>query len=171
MHNRDGKVFFISQFLQFFLPQSISDAVGAAPIRRDQQRLLAWIERFAPLLPPPSDTFHGKFSSLMIDTHVDEPKVVYQIIDSIRNGFAIRQRQKVLDIDFHLFPFGLPLCPVVLEMADQLLFLAVHRNDVVALLLKLLTFLVDVRKLRISVWMRRPFNVLLIGSQRVATRV
>ncbi len=49
------------------------------------------------------------------------------------------ERKKIVDIDFGLFPFGLPLDPMVLELADQLFFLAVHRNDRVPLLLKLLT--------------------------------
>ena len=62
------------------------------------------------------------------------------------------------------------LGPVVLELAEQLLLLAVHRNDRVSVLLKRLARGVDVLKLRIAVGMRGPFNVFLIRSQGVPTR-
>ncbi len=106
----------------------------------------------------------------MINADIDEPMIVHQVIDPIGDGLAICYRKKVIDIDFGGFPCGLPLGPVVLELAEQLLLLAVHRNDRVALLLKHLACGMDVLKLRIAVGMRGPFNVFLIRSQRVPTR-
>ena len=89
MRHGDGDVCVSRQFLQFLHPQPISDPVGAASICRDQQVLLAWIERFAPLLPPSSDTLHGKFGGVVIDADIDKPTVVNQIVDSVRDGFDI----------------------------------------------------------------------------------
>jgi hypothetical protein len=67
MHNRDRKLFVIGQILQLLLSQAISHAIGTAPISCDQQRLLARIECFTPLLPPPSDAFHCELRSLVIN--------------------------------------------------------------------------------------------------------
>src|SRR5260370_40203448 len=78
--------------------------------------------------------------------------------------FAVGQRKKVVDIHTGIFSFGLPFCSVVLEGAKQFFFLAIHRNDRITLLLKLLTLAVDVLKLSISIEMRGPFDGFFVGS-------
>src|ERR1700730_5610788 len=65
MDHRDGDLFFIGKFLQFFLPQSIPYPIGTTTISGDQQLALFWIERFSPLLPPPSDALDSKLSGIM----------------------------------------------------------------------------------------------------------
>ena len=90
----------------------------------------------------------------MINSYIDEPLIVNQIVDPIGDRFAIGQRQKVIHIHLGRCPFRLPLGPIVLELAQQFLFLAVHGNDWVPVLLKRLAGGVDVLKLRIAVRMR-----------------
>jgi hypothetical protein len=58
---------------------------------------------------------------------------------------------------------SLPFFSVILEVAQQLLFLAIDRNDRVTLLLKLLAPFFDMGKLGIAILVRTSFNVLLIG--------
>lgn len=112
------------------------------------------IERFATVLPPPSDAFHGELGGLMINTHIDESALVDRVIDSIGQRFAISEGQKVIHIDAGLLSFGLPLPSVVLEGAKQFLLLAIHRDDGMDLLFKLLACAIDVGKLRIPIRMR-----------------
>ncbi len=90
MYDTDSKLFFIGELLQHLFPQAISDAARAAPIRSDKDLLFARIERLSPLLPPPSDTLHGKFGCLMINADGDLAAVVNQIVDP-RLGWLCRK--------------------------------------------------------------------------------
>jgi hypothetical protein len=87
-----------------------------------------------------------------------------QIVDSIWNSFAIGKGKKIVDIHFRYSPFCLPCGPIVLEIANQLLFLTVDRNDGVALLFKRFALRIDLRKLGVSIGMRSSFDVFLISA-------
>lgn len=89
----------------------------------------------------------------MVDAHVDEAALVDQVSDAIRHRFAVGQRQKVVHMHAGLFSFRLPFVSIVFQGANPFFFLAIHRNDRIALLLKLLTLTVDVFKLGISIGM------------------
>src|SRR6266700_2617505 len=78
---------------------------------------------------------------------------------------SISEGKKVIDIDFPRFSPGLPFYAIVLEIPYQFLCLTDHRNDGVALLLKLLALLFDVVKLSISIGMRDTLDLLFIGTQ------
>ena len=123
MRHRNRDLLFIGKLLELLLPQPISDPVGTAPIGGNEQFALLGIERFAGLLPPSPDTSHGKRCRVMIDPYVDEASVMNQIINAVRNSFAIGERKKVVHIDVRLLSFGLPLPPVVLEGAYKFFFL------------------------------------------------
>jgi hypothetical protein len=166
MGDSNGNLFFIGQVLQLLLPQSVSHPIGPTSISGDEELLFVGIERFCRPLPPPSDTLDCKFSRVVVQANVDKSLVMDQIVDPIGDGFAISEGKKVIDIDFPLFALGSPFCPIVLEIPNQFLFLTVHRNDGVALLLKLLALLFDVVKLSISIGMRGALDVLFIGTQR-----
>src|SRR5258706_1844668 len=168
MSHRDREVFFIGKFLEFFLPEPISYPIGATSISCDQEFVVIGIQCFTAPLPPPSDTFHRKLGSIMIDAHVDKSLVMHQIVDTIWYRFAISQRKKVIHIHAGVLSFGLPLPPIVLKGAHQLFFLAINRNNRMTFLLKLLARAVDVGKLCIPIRMRFPLNGLLIDVQREA---
>src|SRR6266516_162630 len=165
MSHRDGELFLSGQFLELFLPQPISCSIGTASISRDQQGLFPRIEPFATALPPPSDTLNGKLGGIMIDAHIHKPTVVDQIINPIRDGTACSQGHKVIDIDRGMLSFGLPLSPSIFKIAKQFLLLAVHRNDRMAFLFKLLAGAVDIPKLCIAIWMRGAFDTFLVDVQ------
>jgi len=101
-------------------------------------------------VPPSANTFHRKLRRVMIKAHIHEPLIMHQIIDSIRDCFAICQRKKIIDIDGRFFSSGLPLSSIVFERAKEFLFLAIHRNDGVPLVLKLVALLLDLSKLESS---------------------
>src|SRR5450755_2455457 len=158
MNYGDRELLFIGEVLELFLPEAISRPIGATPISRDQQLLCAWIECFARLLPPPPDAFHRELSSIVIDTYVDKATLVDQIIHAIGHGFTVSQRKKIVDIHAGLLSFRLPFCAIVFEIAEQLFFLTIHRNDRITSLLKLLTCAVNLFKLGISIGMRGSFD-------------
>ncbi len=88
MSHSDRETGLVSQLLQLLLPQPIFRPIGATSIRSTEQLLLPGIERFATALPPSSDALDSELSRLMINAHIDEPTVVYQIVDARGHGFA-----------------------------------------------------------------------------------
>src|SRR5579872_2097769 len=101
-------------------------AIGTASISHNQEILTHGIEVLSYVLPPASNTLHGKLRSLMVDTSSDTPLVLHQIIDARGNRFPVCDRVVVIGIDEGVLPFGLPLSTIVFKGADQFLFLAVH---------------------------------------------
>src|SRR6266487_4131544 len=64
--------------------------------------------------------------------------------------------------------FRLPLPPIVFEVADQFLLLAIHRDNRITRGFKLLALLLDVPKLGITVRVATPLNGFLVRPQREA---
>jgi hypothetical protein len=89
MRHGDRELCFIGQRMPRLLPQLVADAIAASPISSDQQVGCLRIELFAAALPPPPDTFHCELCRLMIDAHGDLALVVKQVIDAVRDGFAV----------------------------------------------------------------------------------
>ena len=89
MRHGDGELFLSGQGLQGLLPQLVAHAIAPSPIGGDEQFMRLRIQPFAAVLPPPPDTLHRKLRRLMIDAHIHEPLGMHQIIDPIRDGFAI----------------------------------------------------------------------------------
>ena len=99
----------------------------------------------------------------MVDPHIDEATVVDQVIDAIRDGFPIRKREVIIDIDGRFLPFGLPFPPVVLELANQLFLLAIDGNDWLPFGCISFPGAIDVLKLGVPVGMRRPSILFLLA--------
>ncbi len=89
MRHRDRELFFIGQGLQGLLPPLIAYAEAFSPIGGDQQFGCLGIQLFAAVLPPPPDTLHRELCCLMIDADIHEALILDQIIDPLRDGFAI----------------------------------------------------------------------------------
>src|SRR6266699_3355784 len=158
MSHGNRQVFFSGQFLELFLPEPISCPIRATSISSNQQLLFARIERFATGLPPSSNTLYRELGGIMIDADIDKSTLVNQIIHPIRDGLAIGQRKKIIDVHIGLLSFGLPFSPVVLKIAKQFLLLAIDRDDRGTFLLKLLARAIDVSKLSIPIHVRFPLN-------------
>src|SRR3989441_9184536 len=167
----DAESGLVGQPLHLTLPQATPSAVGSASISGDEQFCLPGIQALAMLIPPASDTLDGKLRRLMVNANIDKALIMDQVIHSIRDGFPIGQRQVVVDVNQRLFSFRLPLPPVVLEVSDQFLLLAIHRDDRITCGFKLLTLLLDVPKLGITVRVAIPLNGFLVRPQREAHRV
>ncbi len=129
---------------------------------------LLGIQPLAMLVPPATDTFHRERCRVMIDADVDKALVVDQVIHSIGYRLPIGKREVIVHIDAALFSYGLPLPPVVLESPDQILLLAIHRDDWIAYCFKLLALLFDMSKLGIPVLVASALNGFLVRPQREA---
>lgn len=103
----------------------------------------------------------------MILPHVDKATVAQDIIDPVRNGFAVREAEKVVDIDRNRVSRWLPLPSVVLERPDQFFLLAIDRDDRRSLSLSRRTLLRDVRELGIALGMTGPFQDLLVRLEGI----
>ena len=79
----------IGQALQLQLPEPYAVAIGAPAIGADQQSGCLRIGRLPHPLPPATDTLHRELCCLMIDADIHEALILDQIIDPLRDGFAI----------------------------------------------------------------------------------
>lgn len=76
MTDGNGQAALCGKLLQLYLPQPVANPVGPASISNNEQLLTGGIELYSDLLPPSSDTLHGKFRRLMVDANIDEACVV-----------------------------------------------------------------------------------------------
>src|SRR6266699_5699090 len=90
-----------------------------------------------------------------------KPTVVNEVIDPIGDRTAISQRKKVIPIDMGVLSFCLPFRPIILKIANELLFLTIDGDDRIALLLKGATGAVDVFKLGVWIGMRGSLDAFL----------
>jgi len=88
----------------------------------------------------------------MIGSNIDEANVACEIVDSVRIGARNFGVGKVMPLNFDWLLGGKPLLPSIVVVADEFLFLGVHRNDGETLFERLLHRCVDVPKLCIAVW-------------------
>src|ERR1019366_8412186 len=148
------------QGLQRPLPQSTAAAIAATAVCRDQQFLgsgIAWSTHF---FPPPADRLHRELRRVVIDTHAHPALILAQIIDAVGSdlaqlGCALRS----------------PLASAVLELANQLLFLRIHRDHRLTAMLKLLHGGIDMLELRIAIRMGSALLRLAVTLQAVVRLV
>src|SRR5271165_170504 len=69
MTDSNGQASLRRQLLQLHLPQPVARAIGTACISHNQEFLTHGIELLSYVLPPASDTLHGKLRSFMVDTY------------------------------------------------------------------------------------------------------
>lgn len=117
MRDRDNQTELVSQTLQANFPEPPPTAIRTTPIGLDQQVSFTRVKK-APLFQPPrADRRDGKLGGIMRCTDENIALVMADVIDPIRDGFALSQVQKVVHID--LAPLLPPLYPGLLKVADQ----------------------------------------------------
>jgi len=92
MGDRDRELFFIGQRLQGLLPQRVAHTEAFSPISGDQQFVSRRIELFAAVLPLPAAALHRKLRRLVIDPDEHSALIMHEIVDSVRDDFAIGER-------------------------------------------------------------------------------
>lgn len=103
----------------------------------------------------------------MINTNAHPAHVGGCIIYAIRIGFPQRFIHEVINA----YPFGItlrpPLFAIILEVADVLFFLRVHRYDGLSTTLKLFNSPLNIFELRITIRMTRAFGGFLIPLKAI----
>jgi len=92
MGDGDRELCFIDQRMPRLLPQRVAHTEAFSPISGDQQFVSRQRELFAAVLPPPAAALHGKLRRLMIDPDEHSALMMHEIVDAVRNGFAIGER-------------------------------------------------------------------------------
>ncbi len=109
MTHVQAESYFVGQFLQSHLPESIAAAVAPAAIGRNHQSGGARKSLRAHLLPPPPNACRGESRGIVVNPHAHPTFVAGQIIDSIGDGLANARIRKVVHADFRGLSTDLPL--------------------------------------------------------------
>jgi len=72
----------------------------------------------AQAFPPTPNCGDSKLCGVAADADADPRFVVPQVIDAIRNGFALARVRKVMGIDFPRFALASPGLPWILEISQ-----------------------------------------------------
>jgi hypothetical protein len=118
------------------------------------------------VVPPGADRVRGELGGVGADANADPPLVQRDVVDPIRGSLPARVGGEVVRVDLDRLPLGRPFSPVVLELADQLPLLRIHRYD------RLLggqrggDGVVDVVKLRVAIGMLGPLPGLAVALHR-----
>ena len=158
----------VGEPLQLDLPQSRAVAVGAAAVGGDRQPGSVRVALGSEVLPPGADRVDRELGGVVVDADVDIPLVELEVVDAVGDRLAELLVLEVVDAHELWLALQMPLAPAVLEVADQLLLLAIDRNHGPAGNDRRLRGLVDVLKLGVAVGMGGPLLGLDVGLQRVA---
>ena len=82
----------VRQSLQVFLEQVVCGAVASAAIAQDQQARRGGVSRAAVLLPPLGEAVAAEFAGVVAGVQVDVGVPARQIVDAVRNQFAVSPR-------------------------------------------------------------------------------
>ena len=127
--DRDRQARAIGKALQFPFPQPQSRTVAAPRIGRDPQVRGRRVGRTTHAFPPTADGVHREVGGVVVDADADPALVAAQVVDPVGNRLALGRDDEVVDLHALRLALRTPLATHVLEVADQLLLLGVHRND------------------------------------------
>ena len=125
------------------------------------------IARLAELVPPPPDALDGEGPGVGIDADTDPAMVGGNVIDAIRRHLAEFRDLEIMHPDLLGIALAAQLAAIVLEVANQLLLLGVHRDRRFARGNRCLHRRIDVLELRIAVRVIGPLARLAVGLATV----
>ena len=159
---------FISQLLQFRLPQTTPCAVTPPTIRGEQQFRGVGIGDTAHPEPPLPECRYRKLRRIMGGAYTHPPRVGCHIINAIRNALASGEARKIIRLDFFGPPLGLILPALIGQGAYQLFLFGIHGDHRLVPLLERLDPGIDIGKLGITIRVRLPFVSLARTLETIA---
>jgi hypothetical protein len=126
VRHRDGQPELVGEFLQGILPLPFTMIVGASTVHLDQQPRHIAIALATHSQPPATNGSNLEGGRLLRDTNHHVAIVVGQIVNPCRVGSTFGPRWIVMVQ--HLVRTAAPRVSWILEIPDQLLFLAIHGN-------------------------------------------
>src|SRR5690349_7470115 len=164
----DGQAGLVGKALQLALPQPHAGAVAAAAVGGDDQPLGLGVARLAEFAPPAPDALDREGRRVGIQADADPAGVGGEVVDAVGRYLAQPGQLEIM----HPHRLGPALraqfAAGVLEVADQLLLLGVHRDGRLARRDRRLHRCVDVGELGVAVGMVRPLPGLAVGLTAVA---
>ena len=156
---------FVGQLLEFAFPQTHPRTIAAAAVCGNRQIARLGIAFAADIVPPTADRLNGKLCGIMVDADADPAEVGGQIVNAIRYRAAKLLDQEVIYPDFFAVALRAPLPPGILEVANKLFLLCIHRYDRLLLDQSAADTRVDVNELRITIRVAGAFTDFSIGLQ------
>ena len=138
---------FVSELLQFHLPQAQPRSIAAAAIGRDGEMLGIGIAGRAHQLPPAADRIDCEAGGVVVDADADPAGVLADVVDPVRHGAALAADEEVVDPHFLRLALRTPFAAGVLEVADQFLLLGIDRDRRLAGGKRCLHLIVDVAEI------------------------
>src|SRR5208283_1724056 len=168
MSDRDGQSEFIRQVLQAHLPGPTTVPIGASAVGFDRQPRGTWVPVLSNLQPPRTNGSHRKGRRLMgcADHHI--ARVAIFVVDAVGITAASRQRGKI--VVQHVAILTPPSASLVLEVANQLLFLRIHADDRPSLPLESPSPTPQQAELPVTIGVLFPAQPLAVRSQRILLR-
>src|SRR5215470_17627441 len=140
--DRDGQTDFASELAQFIFPQAHPITVAAASVSADQQPICLRVGEDSVALPPATLALDCEGGGLMVLADVNPADIALDVVDAVGDGLAQLREKEVMDPDLDRTPLGFPFPAHVLELADQLFLLGVHRDHRLAGIAELARLLV-----------------------------
>ena len=159
---------FVSQNLQFPLPQAQPHAVAATAVRGDQQPRHGGIAGGTEFVPPAADALDGEHRGVVADAEIDPSGIVGDVVDAIGHRLAEFGDLKIMHTNRLGLPLGAQLTTAILEVSDKLFLLGVDRDRGFAGSLERLHLGVDVLELGVAVGVAHAFARLAVGLQAEA---
>src|SRR6202040_4373106 len=110
----DGEIEFISELLQFHLPQAQPRSIAATAIGRDGEMIGIGIAGRAHQLPPATDRIDCEAGGVVVDADADPAGVLADVVNPVRHGAALAADEEVVDPHFLRLALRTPFAAGVL---------------------------------------------------------
>src|SRR4249920_75654 len=114
----NNEIEFISELLQFHLPQAQPRSIAATAIGRDGEMIGIGIAGRAHQLPPATDRIDCEAGGVVVDADADPAGVLADVVNPVRHGAALAADEEVVDPHFLRLALRTPFAAGVLEVAD-----------------------------------------------------
>src|SRR5215470_5975582 len=162
----DHKSGLVGELLQFELPEPYPRAIRASAVRRDRQLARIRIAPSSHAFEPAADRLHGELGGVAGDSEADEAGIGGHIVHAVGHDLAELLVLEVVHVDALRVALRTIIGSAVLEVANQLLFLRIDRDDGLLLGLRRDCSRVDIFELGVAVGMLRAFIRFAVGLAR-----
>jgi len=128
MDDRHGKTSLVGEALKFTRPQADAGAIAATAVGSDGQGFSVRISELAQPMPPATDALDRERRGIPINADIDPALVGGNVVDPIGRRLPQPLDFKVVDQHWLGITLAAQLATSVLEVADQLFFLGIHRD-------------------------------------------
>src|SRR3984957_16356941 len=164
----DDQFRFIGEALQLQFPRARTVSVASPSVRSDEELGSIRVRSRSHGLPPLPNRGDGKGWGVGGGTHPPPSLVTSHVVDAVRDCLPQSVLRKIVDQRLLRHPLRLPLVPSILEIADQLLLLGIHRDNRLSAPHASIGGRVDALKLSVAIGVSRTFAALAHRLEAIA---